>query len=335
MTISPEETVSSAVEYNPAPGIAYQADAPMLSFVDRDGRQVWITALWDKTRGGIEHMETIGPLDHPLERLQWIKTQDILFRYDHQKFSGSFWLVNVFPTAFGLLGIVHVENAENSGIDPVTKAFRNGGRSRIGLAWSTDDGNSYTYFADIIIPQGDPEPFNVQGAPLLVMNGYFYLYYSDIGGVAVARAPVTEVLATARNLAGSPWMKYNGETVGFGATALGGPSTVLNVDGIPHTDAACNKVSGKCYLVLSRMNWGSQPTWVRLYESPDGIHWEGQQTIAEEPGSKVVRGYQYCTIVDASGRHNGFVGDSFFVYCDKDIDNPSRRLVRWLVQLSK
>lgn len=226
LTISPEETVSSAAELNPIPGIAYRADAPVISFKDKEGRQVWLTALWDKTRGGIEHMKTFGPLDRPLANLQWIKKQGVLFRYDHRKFAGNFWIVNVYPTESGLLAFVHVENAENSGIDSVTKAYRDGGRSRIGLAWSIDGGESFTYFADVVIPHGDPELLNVQGAPLLVRDGYFYLYFRDDAGNAVARAPVEEVLEGARNLRGTPWLKYLGEQGDSCRRPLGAPPRV-------------------------------------------------------------------------------------------------------------
>lgn len=326
-------TVIEPSEFNREAGIDYQPDSPMVTF-RRGGAQHWLIALWDKTRGGIAHMRTQGSVDHPLAQMEWIKNQSSMFSYDHRKFDGNYWIVNGYQAEDGILAFVHVENAEGSGREKVSGKHLNGGKSRIGLAWSINGGDTFTYLGNIIIPYGDPEPFNIQGAPYLILGGYFYLYFHDIGGLTVARAPVAKVLSAARRGTTSQWMKYDGPQVGFASDGLGGPSKHIGIDGISHTDAACSTYTHKCYLLLSRMNWGGQASWLKLFESVDGVNWAFRDTIAQEQLGPGIRGYQYCTIIDEDGKDNSIVGQRFFVYCNKDHPEPSRKGLRWKVDLA-
>lgn len=331
-SISSPLQVISAERFEPISGVNYQPDAPITTF-HVDGKQRWLIPLWNKTRGGIDHMELTGSANKPFSKLVWVKPQSEFFQYDRARFSGSFWIVNTYQSAAGILAFVHVENAEGSrklakGGTPTT------GKSRIGLAWSSDGGESFQFLGHILMPFGDPEPSNIQGLPYIIKNRYFYVYFQDTTGLAVARATVSDVIEAAKKGEVSSWMKYNGLELGFSSPGLGGSSQRLGIDGISHSDAACSTFNNKCYIVLTRMNWKQQDTWVRLFETDDGVNWKFKRTIVDEAASAVKEGYQYATIVDESGNDNGVVGQRFFIYSLKDHRDEGRLAYRWEVDLA-
>jgi hypothetical protein len=330
-TISNPVQVISPEKFESISGVDYQPDAPITTY-QVNGERRWLVAMWNKAHGGIDHMESTGSVDRPFAKLVGVKPQNVLFQYDHNRFSGSFWIVNTYETDAGLLAFVHVENAEGSQ-KHTTRAAPSTGKSRIGLAWSSDGGKSFQFLGHILIPFGDPEPSNIQGLPYIIRGEYFYVYFHDTTGLTVARAPVSEVLEAAKNGEVSGWMKYNGPELGFSSLGLGGSSKRLGIDGISHSDAACSSYNDKCYLVLTRMNWKQQDTWIMLFETVDGVIWKFKHTIVREPASSVKGGYQYATITDESGSDNGVIGQRFFIYSLKDHQDSTRAAYRWKVDL--
>jgi hypothetical protein len=164
------------------------------------------------------------------------------------------------------------------------------------------------------------------------------IYYKDVcsgGGDGVARAKLSDVIAAAKAGHVTSWSKYyNGA---WNSSGIGGQCSSMNIEyGIDHTDAAYSTYTGKYYLVLTHQNDGGADTWVRLYESTDGLNWTRAATIADQPASSVDIGYQYVTIVDASGSDNGVVGQKFYVYSAKDPVgfNNTATVYRWLVDLN-
>jgi peptidoglycan hydrolase-like protein with peptidoglycan-binding domain len=285
-----------------------------------------------------------GTIDAPFRTLLWSKpTEDVFVGAKRildtpDGLVPGYWIVNNYQDANGILGIVHTEHPK------VTGGTYSTGRTRIGLSWSSDMGEHYTYLGDIIIPFTDPVD-NIQGAPYIIKDGYMYLYFSDkcngnssLGGpVTVARANLEEVLGAAKLGRVSQWQKYlNGSWTSPG---LGGDcSAVIIGDGINHTDAAYSTYTGKYYFLLSSMNWGSQATgpgtWIKMYESIDGINWVLKRGIVNEAPETWMLGYQYVSIVDASGSDNGTVGQKFYVFSAKDVGDAAKvRGYRWTVDL--
>jgi hypothetical protein len=190
------------------------------------------------------------------------------------------------------------------------------------------------------------QPLNIQGAPYIVKDGYFYVYFVDSlsgvsppaagsVGIGVARASVSDVVAAARagNLGDSLWQKYyNGS---FSQPALGGMSTAIAPWGITHTQAVHSNYTGKYYLSLTFMAWSGGNTSVKLYESTDAVNWEPSYVLADEAAAsqRPDGGYQYCSMVDRDGAPNGEVGQYFYVYCMKDPlkDQSNFALYRWEV----
>ena len=244
----------------------------------------------------------------------------------------GYWIVNTYQVQSGILAFVHVE-VPNTRPD----GSYDTGRSRIGLAWSTDNGDHFTYLGDILSPYTNPSTSNIQGSPYIVKDGYFYTYFTDDvcswweSGNAVARAPVSDVISAAQEGRVTPWNKYfNG---GWQSAGLGGNCSSVGAPGITHSDAAFSTYTGKYYLLTSRMNWGGQDTWLKLFESSDGVQWTHKKTIVQESATAVQRGYQYTMIVNLDGSDNGVVGRTFYVYGEKEAETASAAVYRWAIDL--
>lgn len=326
------------------------------------GTRYWIMSEWNRTGvGGIRHSLTQGGLNQPYATVHWTKETcnrnpatnycvngaNTMFTSIVPNDVVNLWFVNLYqpqPDDGGLLAFVHEERmAGSGGVEGNAE-----GRTRIGLAWSSDHGNTWSYLGRIVSPYGDPQPMNIQGLPYVVKDGYFYIYYIDsidgsAGsiGIGISRASVASVIVAAKtgSLGNGLWQKYrNG---GFSTPSLGGEPTVIDPStmwGVTHTQAAYSSHTGKYYLPLTQMTWSGADSFVKLYESSDAIHWSLSKVVANE-GANSLRpsaGYQYCSVVDRDGQLNAQVGQFFHIYCMKDptIATPSNfAIYRWQVNL--
>lgn len=299
-----------------------------LAIISQGVNERWLIPLWDRKHGGIKHLLTEGPVDYPLRSKIWIKSSAQFFE-NAKKQDGNLWIANTYIDKTGILAFVHAEAVEGSG----KPGFP--GRTRIGLAWSKNGGETFKYLGGIVTPFGDPAPYNVQGGAYIVKDGFFYIYYHDTRGITVARAPVDEVLSAARDGKTSVWKKYLGAELGFTSPGFGGDSYPIGVKGASHNDAACSTFNNECYLVLTMMTWGGIKSSIILYESADGIQWKQAKVIAVEPHTSGIRGYQYATIVDGDSSDNAIVGKQFYIYSAKNHLDADRGFYRWSVDLSK
>lgn len=343
-----------------------QMDAPVATFVRANGDRYWITSQWirDTPPGGISHSLHQGGLDAPYATTLWTrptcyKTNGMfcaagthpghLFTRVLPSDVVSLWITSVYQVPGGdgdeLLAFVHEERAGWTGGTPENPE----GKTRIGLARSTDAGQSWTYLGRILIAHGDPAKHNVQGTPYVVKDGYLYVYYTDalIDGsgqktgelIATARASIDSVVAAARadSVGDNLWRKFSApggdgfETPGGGSFVsfgLGGNAGGNGLWGITHTQAAYSTHTGKYYLPLTFLSWdpGNTGQWinssVKIYESTDAVTWSPSPAfvVADEAGATLrhTGGYQYCSIADSAGQGNAVVGQRFYLYCMKD-----------------
>jgi hypothetical protein len=260
--------------------------------------------LWfHSERFGSDHQKFSGPLTRPGTTLLFEKTAADYFPLNPSGADGQWWLTNVYQTADGgVLGFVHVEKSAASD------------RYRLGLAYSTSSGDSWTYLGHIISQYSDPEGSNITGTPYFVKDGYFYIYYGDMspsGGIAaVARAPVQDVLAAARNGTTSPWYKYlNGTWSGAG---LGGMASALALPNVSlHGDAAFSTTKG-VYVLTGYNHSPGRGVWIAF--SRDGVNFSPGQWLQQSADPNNGTLSPYITIVNTDGTDNSYIGSSFYAY---------------------
>jgi len=337
--------VAEPAQMTAGPLAETQLDASMSTYSVL-GTRYWLTSQWD-WEGKITHSVHQGDLANPYNATLWTKDTcarnasgycvngpGYAFTEVVPEDVVSLWFVNLYqpqPVDDGeMLAFIHEERVGNTGGIEGNQE----GKTRIGLAWSTDHGNTWKYLGRIISPYGDPTPHNIQGFPYVVKDGYFYAYYVDKvlaagsvqSGIAVARASVDSVLAAARSGSAGVnlWKKYDGQFVSPG---LGGQATAIAPWGITHSQAIYSNHTGKFYLPLTFMTWlggdGQRiNSSVKIYESQDAINWNPSPflVLADEAADTLRpnSGYQYCSVVDRSGSPNAIAGQYFYVYCMKD-----------------
>ncbi len=239
-----------------------------------------------------------GPLGAPAGTLLFAGATAGLFSNPHGA-DGRWWINNVYQHSDGsLLAFNHVEMS-----GPQLDRFR------IGLAYSSDLGTSWTYLGHIITMAGDPPDLNITGAPFLIVDANFYVYYNDVDRPAVARAPVADVIAAAKLGNTSPWFKYYDG--GWMEPGLGGMATSLGVStSALHSDAAFSTTKDR-YILTGYDHGPGRGVWIAF--SSDGLTWtQGDWLVKGSPSNLTLS--PYVTIVNVDGTDNALVGDQFFVY---------------------
>ncbi|MBN1699003.1 MAG: hypothetical protein JW881_15905 [Spirochaetales bacterium] len=231
------------------------------------------TVRQDKSRmfffhtSGLKTYKFSGTPDAPLSNLVWVKNNtDFMDRNGLLgEFPGvNFWIQNIFIIpGRGWLSFSHIEKFTGSGGYDGTEQYS------IGILYSDDEGETWTFCGEIIKPFiHTSDAGNAGGVPVLVVGKYFYVYYNEhtgSNGVAVARAPVSDVIKAAVKHKVVPWVKYNNGS--WSENALTGTGSFVMPYADSHTDAAASKYRG-VYFYLAPMN-GS----LRLFSSKDGIEW--------------------------------------------------------------
>jgi len=188
----------------------------------------------------------------------------------------------------------------------------------IGLAASHDDGETFQDLGLILTTNAEPDVnarccADMGGATFTIRDGIFYLYFRDRmqSGediqLAVATAPVDEVVEAALNGATSEWFKYfsGGQEPG-----LGGRSSPLEV-GNPPTgwfSVSYNTALDRFIMAIARHGFLTDPSELVLIASEDGYNWS-PRTVLRECDCQLT----YPTIISPDG--NPFeTGDTFYVY---------------------
>jgi hypothetical protein len=258
------------------------------------------------------------------------------------------WIINTYQeTGTGnVLGLIHIEDKydpDASGVIP--DPYFHG---KLGLAWSKDYGMTWKYIGDIMVPQDPDATGNQLGGPYIIKDGYMYIYYAEAlkagdntsRGIAVARAPLTDILSAAKQGKVTTWEKYHDGT--WASAGIGGPATgVLNlqIEGHTHTDAAYSTYTKKFYMLTVRSADTTKPSVINLFESIDGLSWTFVKNIATRPlsvGGTPYDGYHYLSIANTDGSDNGQVGKQFYVYgplFNTDRSTNGFPIGRWQVNL--
>lgn len=213
-----------------------------------DGTRYWMHSDdW-----GNQTQKFIGTVDHPVQEKVFNKTREELFT-NNDEINGQPWITNIYKDGYGgLLAFLHLEHAGE-----------NNQKGRVGLAYSTDNGDTFTFLGEIVVPHAsrdtnaDEGGGNIQGCPYIVKDNYIYVYFNEIN-TCVARADLTEVINAAREGTVCKWYKGLDATntgnwtwtepgIGGDCSPIGIPGGA-NVAGICHTQAAYSTFDNKYYL---------------------------------------------------------------------------------------
>ncbi len=340
-------------------------DAPMSAngdgcYLATHGKATAVADLPDTLR----HVKTCGGFSNPYASHSWVKPtcQRDSNKFCMQQISGShaftgfppglvgvvtLWFTSIYnPGGSERLAFIHEENADYTGFNASGQGWE--GRTRIGLAYSSNSGDTWTYLGRIAMPHQDPMPFNIQGSPYFIYNGDFYVWYKDRNGsgaegYAVSKANVAAVLAAAQSnsLGTALWQKKTptGWSSNIGAEpAFPAPAA----EGIVHSQAA-HSSDGNYYMITTLMAgtaWGTTSSNIVLFTvNPVTLAWTKRAYIVDESitafdPDAAGNGYQYASIVDPAGGANGEVGSSFYVYSGKFKDSSApfkQALYQWQV----
>ena len=207
-----------------------------------------------------------------------------------------------------VLMVYHVEIA----LELLT--FPNGGQyyqrynSRLGIAVSFDDAESFydcgliiAPYEDAILANPSPSVVDITGGAIIVKDGYMHIYYKDYRSgylpMAVARAPLADVLAAAANKTTTEWTKYyNGS---FSETGIGGnASNLLPVDpAILWSTGFYSTVTNRYTMFLAAGSYNVDTFLTREYSqfkanvyaitSTDGIKWSMPERLVVQAAEMI------------------------------------------------
>ena len=146
---------------------------------------------------GNSHEKYCGTASNPFQSKVWHKTRDELYDLNGwyaDVHHAGLWLNNIYRMDDGnLLGVVHIE------LHHQAPQVNHGEDYAIGVVYSTDGGDRWTYCGEIVRPKNSKG--NIGGTPLLVVGDHFHVYFNEHGPdgrrLAVARAKIADVLAAA------------------------------------------------------------------------------------------------------------------------------------------
>jgi hypothetical protein len=185
--------------------------------------------------------------------------------------------------------------------------------SVLGLAISTDPaGVKFRDLGTIIEPNLQTGKTEVGGGTFAVVDNQMHVYFRDWfpdgtrSEVAVARAPISDIVNNALNGLGTAFNKYYNGT--WSEPGRGGLSSALEVG---NPDSSWLGVSYNDYLnevVMVTSQWEAGKGDLYLSTSPDGIHWSPRQPLALDAGE------QFYPSIIGTGPDPMHSGQSFYVY---------------------
>jgi len=253
-----------------------------LSTIRKDGTMYYFHSFGCRiepdTHRRSRHSWHYGTPKDPLKVHHMSKEDDDFWDYNgyHQDTpEEGIWILGMYKRDNGdLLGITHSEIN-------YTDVHREQ-QFAIGLGYSTDEGESWTYCGEII--RGADNRVNVGGGAYIIRDGYLHIYYNDIDLSdtnkiqCVARAKLDQVLKDAANHEVGEWFKYrDGKWDVPGLSDSWGTAVVPRVYGGEdvHSDAAYCTAMGK-YLLTVQTHLANK---LLLFSSEDGVNWTEEAVV--------------------------------------------------------
>jgi hypothetical protein len=208
------------------------------------------------------------------------------------------------PTTGMRLMIYHAEKHGNS-----AKDFY----SVLGLAASADPkGQSFIDLGLIITPNMQTGQTEVGGGSFAVIDGHLNVYYRDWfpdgtrSELAVARAPISELINNAWIAKGTSFSKYHNGS--WSQPGLGGLASALEVGNPSNAWVSVSHNDYLNQLVMVSSQWTATQPDLYMATSADGVNWSPRQALVTDVGE------QFYPSLIGTGSDPTHTGQSFYVY---------------------
>jgi hypothetical protein len=244
---------------------------------------------------------TTGTLDDPADEKKKVKITNVPKRmYDYLAGGPVF----EDPYSGARLMVYHAEVHQKS-----KKDFY----SVLGLAISTDpEHREFRDLGQIIRPNKESGLAEVGGGSFAIVDGHFNVYYRDYfpdgttAELAVARAPMSELLSNALNGRGTAFTKYyNGA---WSEPGIGGKSSYIEPVNWSNNWSSVSYNEHLNQVVMISSQWYADSGDLYMATSSDGVNFTPRVPIAVDPGE------QYYPSQVGTGANPIFTGQSFYVY---------------------
>jgi hypothetical protein len=258
-----------------------------------------------------------GPPEDPLKTHLQSKAEDAFWDYNgnyQNAAEAGIWILAMHQLENGdLLAVTHAEYrypGDQAGQYPA------GHRFALGLGYSTDGGNHWTYCGETVRAANDA--VNVGGGAYILREGFMYAYFNDADPVSgkqmscVVRAPLDEVVNAAARHEVTTWYKYrDGKWDVPGLSGRPGSNILPRIHGGEdlHADAAyCTAL--KQYLMTVHTHGVGK---LLLFSSEDGLDWKQSAVVDETEGDAM---QPYAAFVDYNSpvADGLVVGSRFYIY---------------------
>ncbi len=234
---------------------------------------------------------SLGTLENPFTSVEWSKYVPDLWNKNGHPNQGL-WIMSMYKISKNeLLAFVHTESCYD-----LTKECMEGEKLfTIGLGYSKDNGESWTFLGDIVRPykydRATKRP-NIGGVGYVIVGDEFQIFFQEFDDnekrrAGTARANMKQVIDAARKGKSFEWKKLkNGKFTEPGLTAISDDMlSNHNFDINMHCKATYAPSIGK-YLLLTWSSYNGNPE-LYIFASSDALNWELAETISDCNNSAV------------------------------------------------
>jgi hypothetical protein len=256
-----------------------------------------------------------GTMEHPFTSVEWSRyVPDLWDKNGHP--NQGLWIMSIYKISENeLLAFVHTESCYD-----MTKPCAEGEKLfTVGLGYSKDNGENWTFLGDILRPYKYDRPVKtpkVGGVGYVIVGDEFQIFFQDYNEegkrrAGTARANMKQVIEAARNGKSFEWKKLrNGQFTGPGLTGLSDDMLSNHKFDINmHCKATYAPSIGK-YLLATWSSGNGRPE-LYIFASPDAINWELAETISDHNTNFSIM-YPFFGSLYSDDVHE--VGNDFYIY---------------------
>ncbi len=262
---------------------------------------------------------SLGTLENPFTSVEWSKYVPDLWNKNGHPNQGL-WIMSMYKISKNeLLAFVHTESCYD-----LTKECMEGEKLfTIGLGYSKDNGESWTFLGDIVRPykydRATKRP-NIGGVGYVIVGDEFQIFFQEFDDnekrrAGTARANMKQVIDAARKGKSFEWKKLkNGKFTEPGLTAISDDMlSNHNFDINMHCKATYAPSIGK-YLLLTWSSYNGNPE-LYIFASSDALNWELAETISDRNTKSRIM-YPFFGSLYSDDGHE--VGNEFNIYLGKN-----------------